>query len=75
MDNTRTPPPAQAAFRLDFPRWLAQLGDRNRRIAEDMMLGETTLELASRHRMTPGRVSQLRREFHAEWSAFTDEVV
>ena len=30
-DNTVTPPEEQAAFRIDHPVWLAQLGDRNRR--------------------------------------------
>jgi len=75
QEHDRSPVPEQAAFRIDFPAFLATLSDRNRRIAEDMMLGETTLELSSRHRVTPGRVSQLRREFHAEWHAFTDELV
>jgi len=75
QEHDRSPVPDQAAFRIDFPEFLATLSDRNRRIAEDMMLGKTTLELASSHRVTPGRVSQLRRELHSEWHAFTDEVV
>src|SRR5262245_20686194 len=41
-DNTRSPVDEQVCFRLDFPRWLASLGDRKRRIAEDLMLGERT---------------------------------
>jgi hypothetical protein len=44
-DDTVTPPPDQAAFRIDFPVWLSQLGQRNRKIAEDMALGETTMDL------------------------------
>jgi DNA-directed RNA polymerase specialized sigma24 family protein len=35
-DDAQTPVPDQAAFRLDFPAWLAGLGDRHRRIAEAM---------------------------------------
>jgi hypothetical protein len=31
-DNTVTPPPDAAAFRVDFARWLGSLGDRNRRL-------------------------------------------
>lgn len=75
-DNTRTPPDDQAAFRIDFPRWICQLGQRNRRIAEDMMLNESTQDLAVKHKVTQGRISQLRREFHEDWSRFCgDELV
>jgi hypothetical protein len=71
--NTQTPPDEQAAFRIDFPAWLAALGGRNRRIAEDMALGERTQDLAARHGTSPGRISQLRREFHQDWQRFTGE--
>jgi hypothetical protein len=37
-DNHVTPPPDAAAFRIDFPAWLANHTDRNRRIALAMML-------------------------------------
>jgi hypothetical protein len=69
-DNTRSPVPEQVHFRIDFPAFLASLGDRNRRIAEDMMLGHRTKELADMHRITEGRVSQLRRLFMEEWGRF-----
>ena len=35
-DNMVSPIPEQVCFRLDFPRWLATLSERNRRLAEDM---------------------------------------
>jgi hypothetical protein len=70
-DNTRSPVPDQAAFRLDFPAWLRRLGDRNRRIAEDMAMGHGTQALAARYGVSPARVSQLRREFHDDWERFT----
>jgi hypothetical protein len=70
QDNRKSPPDEQCAFRLDFPAWLALLGDRNRRIAEDMMLCERTLDLADRHGISPARVSQLRREFRQDWLQF-----
>ena len=73
-DNTVTPPEEQAAFRIDYPVWLAQLGGRNRRIAQDMALDHSTRELAARHRLTQGRISQLRREFHLDWRWFHGEV-
>jgi hypothetical protein len=69
-DNTTTPPADQAAFRIDYPLWLSRLGARNRGIAEDMTLELGTLELAGRHGVSPGRISQLRREFHADWMHF-----
>lgn len=73
-NNTVTPPPDAAAFRIDFPRWLAGLGRRNRRIAEAMALGENTQELGRRFQLSPGRISQLRREFHLAWQRFHGEV-
>jgi hypothetical protein len=74
-DNTRTPPPEQAAFRIDFPAWLAQLPDRNRRMARDMALGESTTDLAIKHDVSQARVSQLRRELHRDWRRFHGEAV
>jgi hypothetical protein len=69
-DNTRSPVPEQAAFRIDFPAWLAALGDRDRRLAEAMATGERTFALARAFGLTPGRVSQLRRAFHDDWGRF-----
>jgi hypothetical protein len=69
-DNTRTPPPDAAAFRVDFPRWLASLPRRDRRVAKDLMIGERTVATAHRHRMSPARVSQLRRELCQDWARF-----
>ncbi len=71
LDNTQSPPDEQAAFRIDFPAFLGVLSDRDRRIAQDMMMGETTRELSGRYRVSPARISQLRREFHAGWHALT----
>jgi hypothetical protein len=69
-DNTRSPVPEQVMFRCDFPGWLNALSDRDRRVAEDLMLGEGTLDVARRHGLSPGRVSQLRRELRHRWEAF-----
>jgi hypothetical protein len=69
-DNTVTPPPDAAAFRIDYPEWLNQLGSRKRAIAEDMTLDLGTFELAKKHKVSPGRISQLRREFHKDWERF-----
>jgi hypothetical protein len=74
-DNMTTPPADQAAFRIDYPAWLARLGARKREIAEDMTLELGTFELADKHRVSPGRISQLRREFHADWRHFCGDPV
>jgi hypothetical protein len=73
-DNTVSPVPVQAAFRIDYPAWLSQLGARNRAIAEDMALELGTFELADKHKISAGRISQLRRELHADWRRFHGEI-
>jgi hypothetical protein len=73
-DNTQSPVPEQAAFRIDFPAWLAQLGQRNREIAEDMAKDYGTQELSEKHKVSAGRISQLRRELHADYRRFHGEV-
>jgi hypothetical protein len=72
-DNAVTPPPEQAAFRIDYPAWLARLAQRDRTIAREMALSRSTKELASEHGLSQGRVSQLRRELHASWRRFHGE--
>ncbi|MEK6236787.1 MAG: hypothetical protein N2C14_18935 [Planctomycetales bacterium] len=70
VGDHRTPVADQAAFRLDFPAWLATLSVRNRDVAEEMAVGETTTNLARRFRISPARVSQLRKEFKESWDQF-----
>jgi len=74
-DNTITPPDEQAAFRIDFPRWLATLTERKRQVVLDLMNGERTLEVAARQQMSPGRVSQLRTELLCGWREFCGEAI
>jgi hypothetical protein len=69
-DNTKSPPDQQAMFRIDFPSWRASRNDRDRGVLDDLMLGERTLDVAGKHGLSPGRVSQLRREFHDDWEFF-----
>jgi hypothetical protein len=72
-DNAQTPPPDAAAFRVDFPAWLATLTDRDRRLVEDLMLGHATNWAARKYGVTPGRVSQLRLEAFESWKLFHHE--
>jgi hypothetical protein len=72
-DNTKTSPDEQAAFRLDFRAWLAALGERNRRIALDLALGERTGAVADKFGTSQARISQLRRDFKSDWDCFVAE--
>jgi hypothetical protein len=72
-DNTVTPVDDQVAFRLDFPAWLETYDERNRHVILDLMAGERTLDVADHHRLSPGRISQIRRLFHRSWLRFHGE--
>jgi hypothetical protein len=72
-DNTKSPPDQQAMFRIDFPSWRASRNERDRLVLDDLMVGERTLDVAARHGLSPGRVSQLRRAFHDDWEHFCAE--
>lgn len=72
IDNTRSEVPDQVQFRLDWPAWLSTRTDRDRALLTDMALGHRTKDLARQYRMSEGRVSQLRREYHDDWQRFTD---
>jgi hypothetical protein len=72
IDNTQTPPPDQVAFRLDFPAWRLSRCDRDRRVIDDLMVGERTMDVADKHGLTAARISQLRRDFYQDWARFCD---
>jgi hypothetical protein len=71
IDNTQTPPDEAAAFRIDFPTWLTSWSERDRRIIEDLAMGERTLDVSDKYGLSPGRVSQKRREYCQDWDRFT----
>ena len=73
-DNTRTPPPEQAAFRIDFGQWLTTLSARERRIVRAMSVNERTKDLSRRFSVSPGRISQLRRDFQHGWQRFVGDM-
>ena len=69
-EDNRVNPADEAAFRVDFESWLESLPGRDRRIAELLATGEMTLVVARMVGISPGRVSQLRREFAKSWQEF-----
>ena len=70
IEDTHTPVPDQAAFRCDFPAWLATRSPRNRKIAEALAVGHTTSEVARQFKLSTGRISQVRGELRASWLKF-----
>jgi len=72
-DNTRTPPDEQAMFRLDFAAWLNSLTVRERKIVRAMARNERTRDLSQQFGVSPGRISQLRRDFAQSWRDFCAE--
>lgn len=71
QDNSITPVPDQVQFRIDFSAWLQTLTPRERRLIRAMARNERTTDLSKRFDLSPGRVSQLRREFQQGWERFT----
>jgi hypothetical protein len=70
QDNTQTPIPEQVAFRCDFREWLRTRSHRDRRLIRDLAHDERVTTLARKYQITPGRVSQLRRDCHDDWERF-----
>src|SRR5262249_48069295 len=71
--NPLTSVPEKACFRLDSPAWMNTLSDRDRRVVEDLMQDERTLDVANKYGISPSRVSQLRRELMKRWRRFCGE--
>ena len=73
-DNTQTPVPEQVAFRIDFPLWRCTRTERDRRVIDALMAGGRTRDVSQKFGLSPGRVSQLRRDFLEDWRRFTGEL-
>ncbi len=65
-----TPVPDAVSFRIDLPNFLATLTDRQQRMAEVLMTGETTTAVADQFGVTPGAVSQFRTRFKELFEVF-----
>ena len=71
--DKRASVPDQVAVRLDARQWFATLSRRTMRIARDLAHGFSTSEVALKHGVTAGRISQLRRTLEESWLAFQQE--
>ena len=61
--SDEAPVPDQVSFRIDVPAFLATLSDRQQRMAEALMNGSTTSEVADTFKVTASAVSQFRTRF------------
>ena len=73
VEDPTCTPAELAASRLDFDDWLRCLPRHKQRVASTLASGETTSETAKKFKVTPGRVSQLRRELAESWDQFHGE--
>jgi len=65
-------PSTIACFNIDFAAWKETLDERTRNLLTDILDGEITSCLARRYKISPARISQIRRELVESWYDFTD---
>jgi len=65
-----TPVPDQVSFRLDVPAFLSTLKRHQQVLAADLAVGMTTSEVAKKHGVTPGAVSQFRQRCKTWFDAY-----
>ena len=70
VEDRKAGPADTAAARLDIAEWFATLPKHKRRVAETLARGETTKATARKFAVSPGRISQLRRELELAWQEF-----
>ena len=75
VEDKRAPVADQVAAKLDFGAWFATLTTRMKVIAKDLAFGCSTSEVAQKHRVSAGRISQLRRTLEQSWETFQTEGV
>jgi DNA-binding NarL/FixJ family response regulator len=63
----------QVAAKIAVGAWFATLTKRMKEIAKDLAFGCSTSEVAEKHGVTAGRISQLRRTLEESWAAFQQE--
>jgi DNA-binding NarL/FixJ family response regulator len=74
IEDRKTGPAETAVARIDIGAWFRSLSRRRRKIAKALARGETTSDVARLFRLTPARISQLRRELLQNWSLFQGEL-
>ena len=75
VEDRHAGPAETAAARLDIADWFASLPKRKRRIAAVLATRETTTRTARKFKVSPGRISQTRRELEKSWGDFQGDAV
>jgi len=75
VEDKRAPVPDQVAAKMDVGAWFATLTKRMKEIAKDLAFGFSTSEVAKKHGVTAGRISQMRRMLEESWLMFQGECV
>ena len=70
VEDRHASPAELASFKIDFADWLKRLKRSKCNVALRLIAGDTTSEVAERFRLSPARVSQLRKELHRDWDEF-----
>ena len=70
LEDRKAGPADTAAARIDIAAWLESLPKKKRRIAALLATGETTKRTAKKFHVSPGRISQTRRELQQAWQEF-----
>jgi DNA-directed RNA polymerase specialized sigma24 family protein len=68
-----TPVPDRVSFRVDVPAFLSTLKPRQQALAYDLATGMTTSEVAEKHGVTSGAISQFRSRFKRWFDEFFAE--
>jgi hypothetical protein len=74
LEDRHAGPAQTAAARIDVGNWFATMRPRDRKIAGALAVGERTMDVARRFRLSEGRISQKRDEFRAGWRRFQGEL-
>jgi hypothetical protein len=74
IEDKHAGPADTAATRIDFSTWLQMLPCRMRKIATFLANGETTSATSKRFRVSPARISQIRRQLYEAWHHFQGDM-
>ena len=70
IEDRHAGPSETAAARIHFADWFDTLPKHKRRVAETLAKNETTETTARKFGVSPGRISQTRRELETAWREF-----
>ena len=73
VEDKSCTPAELAATRIDFSDWLKTLSRREKKIATTLATGETTGNTARKFRVSPSRISHLRRQLKDSWETFVGD--